>query len=464
VAENKESNPIDEIRRAIDSEDGSALLAVAETVHYADLADLYQDLDDDQRDFFFKTIGPELATDVVAELPDSLIEDSLGHFKPAQLRFLLSNLSDDDRVDIFQVVSEAAQVRFFSLLGPRDKELTKSLLKYGEDTAGGRMTTQVGRITADMTVKQALAILRRDREDTETLARIFVVDVQGRLVGKIRLRDLAFNTWDTPIRDITDDVDEFVLATADQEDAARLLSRYDLVVLPVVDEFHHLLGVITYDDALEIMQEESTEDIEKLAGIGGENFELSYLNTSSTMHYRRRVVWLVGLAFVSIASGYVMFRFGAVLQKAYVLALFLPMVVAAGGNAGGQAATMVIRALALGEIGAGTAMRIAWKEARTGIFLGLTLGLAIAAFISFILPQFHPPAPESFSFPKLSLAVACAITMQVFSATVLGAMLPITARACRLDPAVVSAPSLASIVDVSGMLIYFGTAAAILSL
>lgn len=109
-------------------------------------------------------------------------------------------------------------------------------------------------------------------------------------------------------------------------------------------------------------------------------------------------------------------------------------------------------------------MRIAWKEARTGIFLGLTLGLAIAAFISFILPQFHPPAPESFSFPKLSLAVACAITMQVFSATVLGAMLPITARACRLDPAVVSAPSLASIVDVSGMLIYFGTAAAILSL
>lgn len=464
MAEKDQIHPIEEIRRAIDSEDGSALLAIAETVHYADLADLYQELDDDERDFFFKTIGPELATDVVAELPDSLIEDSLGHFKPAQLRFLLSNLSDDDRVDIFQVVSKEAQVRFFSLLGPRDKELTKSLLRYGEDTAGGRMTTQVGRITADMTVKQALAILRRDRDDAETLARIFVVDVQGRLVGKIRLRDLAFSTWDTPIRDITDEVDEFVLATADQEDAARLLSRYDLVVLPVVDEFHHLLGVITYDDALEIMQEESTEDIEKLAGIGGDKFELTYLNTTSAMHYRRRVAWLVGLAFVSIASGYVMFRFGEILQKAYVLALFLPMVVAAGGNAGGQAATMVVRALALGEIGANTAVRIAWKEARTGIFLGLTLGLAIAAFITFILPHFHPPTPESFSFPQLSLAVACAITMQVFSATVLGAMLPITARAFRLDPAVVSAPSLASIVDVSGMLIYFGTAATILGL
>jgi magnesium transporter len=464
VTEDDNENPIAEIRRAIAAEDGSALLAAAEDCHYADLAELYEHLDDDERDFFFKTIGPELATDVVAELPDSLIEDSLSHFKPAQLRVLLGNLSDDDRVDIFQVVSEEAQVRFFSLLGPRDKELTKSLLKYEEDTAGGRMTTQVGRITGDMTVKQALTVLRRDREDAETMARIFVVDEQGRLAGKVRLRDLAFNTWDTPIRDIMEDADEFTLATADQEDAARLLSRYDLVVLPVVDEFHHLLGVITYDDALEIMQEESTEDIEKLAGIGGEQTELSYLNTTVAMHYRRRVVWLVGLAFVSIASGYVMFRFGDVLQKAFVLALFLPMVVASGGNAGGQAATMVIRSLALGEIGAGFAMRIVWKEARTGIFLGLTLGISIAAFISFILPHFHPPAPAAFSFPKLSLAVACAITLQVLSATCLGAMLPIMARSFRLDPAVVSAPSLASIVDVSGMLIYFGTAAAILNL
>ena len=464
MPEDDKTTPISEVRRAIDAEDGSALLSLAGNVHYADLADLYQDLDDGERDFFFKTIGPELATDVVAELPDSLIEDSLNHFKPAQLRFLLKNLSDDDRVDIFQVVSDEAQVRFFSLLGPRDKELTRSLLQYGEDTAGGRMTTQIGRITADMTVKQALAILRRDREDTETLARIFVVDVQGRLVGKVRLRDLAFNSWDTGIADIMDGVDEFILATADQEDAARLLSRYDLVVLPVVDEFNHLLGVITYDDALEIMQEESTEDMEKLGGIGGEQTELTYLNTTTAIHYRRRVVWLVGLAFVSIISGYVMFRFSGILEKAFVLSLFLPMVVASGGNAGGQAATMVIRALALGEIGTGTAMRIAWKEARVGICLGFTLGIAIAAFISFILPNFHPQAPEGFSFLRLSLAVACAITLQVLSATTLGALLPITARAIKLDPAVVSAPSLASIVDVSGMLIYFGTAAAILNL
>jgi magnesium transporter len=464
VVEELETDPKVELLRALEAADGSALLAAAGDIHYADLAALYEDLDDERRDFFLKTIGPEIATDVIAELPDTLIEEALNHFKPAQLRVLLGKLSDDDRVDVFQVVSEEAQVRFFSLLGPRDKELTRNLLKYGEDTAGGRMTTRIGRITADMTVKQAIAVLRRDREDAETLARIFVVDEQGRLVGKIRLRDLAFSTWDTPVRDIMEEADEFILATADQEEAARTLSKYDLIVLPVVDEFHHLLGVLTYDDALEILQEENTEDIEKLAAIGGDQSEVTYLNTSVGMHYRRRVIWLVGLAFVSIASGYVMFRFSEVLQQAFVLSLFLPMVVAAGGNSGGQAATMVIRAMALGEISTGNALRIAWKEARTGLFLGLSLGLAIALFITLVLPGIQQGTGGGFDFPHLALAVAAAITMQVFSATVLGALLPIGARAIKLDPAVVSAPSLASTVDVSGMLIYFSTAAAILHL
>lgn len=464
MAELFDEEPISELLRALDAADGSSILAAAEDIHYADLAHLYENLDDEKRDLLLKTIGPELATDVVAELPYPLIEGALNHFKPAQLRVLLGNLSDDDRVDVFQVVSEEAQVRFFSLLGPRDKELTRNLLKYDEDTAGGRMTTQVGRITADMTVKQAITVLRRDREDTQTLARIFVVDAEGRPVGKIRLRDLAFNTWDTPIHDIMEEVGETVLATADQEEAARMLSKYDLIVLPVVDEFDHLLGVLTYDDALEIMQEESTEDIEKLSGIGGEQSEVSYLNTSVTLQYRRRVSWLVGLAFLSVVSGYVMFRFSRVLEQAFVLTLFLPMVVAAGGNSGGQAATMVIRAMALGEIGAGSALRIAWKEARTGIMLGLTLGLTMAAFITFILPFMQKDTGAGFDFLHLAFAVSTALVVQVLSATTLGALLPLTARAIRLDPAVVSAPSLASTVDITGMMIYFTIVGAILNL
>jgi magnesium transporter len=462
VADESESLTIEHLDEAIHARDGSALLSIAGEMHYADLAHYYENLDDDDRDFFLKTIGPELATDVIGELPWTLIEEALQHFKPAQLRIILGNLSDDDRVDIFQIVSPENQRRFFSLLGPHDEQLTRNLLKYEEDTAGGRMTTSIGRITADMTVKQAITVLRRDQDSAETLSRIFVVDEEGRLVGKVRLRDLAFHPWPTMIHDIMENADERVLATVDQEEAARILSKYDLIVLPVVDEFDHLLGVITYDDAMEILQEESTEDIEKLAAIGGEQSELSYLNTPVQSHFRRRVIWLVALAFVSIFSGYVMFRFSAVLNQAYVLSLFLPMVVAAGGNSGGQAATMVIRAMSLGEVNTGTAMRIAWKEMQTGILLGLCLGLVMGAFILFLLPLFQ--VPQAIPYPKLAMAVCASLLIQVFSATLMGSMLPLLARSIWLDPAVVSAPSLASTVDITGMLIYFSSARLILSL
>ena len=188
----------DILLRALEAQDRSAVLSLAGDIHYADLAAIYEELDDEDRDLLIRTIGPELATDLIAELPYTLIEEALGHFKPAQLRVLLGNLSDDDRVDVFQVVSEEAQVRFFSLLGPRDKELTKNLLKYEEDTAGGRMTTQIGRVTADMNVKQAIQVLRRDRDDAETLARIFVVDEEGRLVG-----EAGFGVVETSIKQMS---------------------------------------------------------------------------------------------------------------------------------------------------------------------------------------------------------------------------------------------------------------------
>ncbi len=451
----------DLLKEAIAARDGSALLSIAENWHYADLAHLYEEMDEGDRDFFLKTVGPELATDLIGELPWTLIEEALQHFKPAQLRIILGNLSDDDRVDIFQIVSPENQRRYFALLGPHDELLTRQLLQYEEDSAGGRMTTRVGRITADMNVKQAITVLRRDQESTETLSRIFVVDAQGCLVGKVRLRDLAFHPWQTPIRDIMEDADERVLATLDQEEAARMLSKYDLIVLPVVDEFDHLLGVITYDDAMEILQEESTEDLEKLAGIGGEQSELNYLNTSEFSHFRRRVIWLTGLAFMAFLSGYVVYRFSGVLKEASILALFLPMVSAAGGNSGCQAATMVVRAMSLGEVDAGKALRVAFKEAKTGLMLGLSLGLSIALVVLLILP--HLRSQEGITYAKLAMVVGFALFFQVLSATLLGAMLPLLAKSVRLDPAVISAPALSSTVDVTGTIIYFSVALSIMA-
>ncbi|MBB5352180.1 magnesium transporter [Haloferula luteola] len=466
MPEETTAHPVEALLRAVEADDQSAVLAIASEIHYADLAQAYQDLDEERHPVFLKSIGPELAADMLVELPESMIEEALDHFRPAELKVLFRELSDDDRVDMLQAVGDEARLRYLGLLGPEDEELTRSLLRYEYDTAGGRMTTRFGRLFASMTVKQAIEYLRRDQDNTETLSRIFVVDAKGHLIGRVRLRDLAFNTWDTPIRDIMAEVgsEQRVLATADQEEAANILLKYDLVVLPVIDEFDHLLGIITHDDAMEILQEESTEDFERFGGIAGDQDEATYLNTPTFSHFRRRAGWLVGLAFVSIVSGYVMMRFGSVLSQAFVLSLFLPMVVAAGGNSGGQATTMVIRAMSLNELIQGTGTRVAWKELRTGFLLGLLLGICMALFTAFILPAFSPGLPAGIGYPRLALSVAVALTAQVTSATFLGSLLPFGARAMKLDPAVVSAPAIAAIVDVSGMVIYFSVVRTLLGL
>ncbi|MDB4295946.1 magnesium transporter, partial [Akkermansiaceae bacterium] len=374
------------------------------------------------------------------------------------------SIPDDDRVDILQDVSESKRRDFIDLLDEEEQDRTRALLRYGEETAGGRMTTQVGKIFARMTVKEAIDHLRPNVDLVETMARIFVIDVEQQLIGVIRLRDLAFHPWDTPIRNILTPEEHTILASADQEDAAKMLARYDMALVPVVDESGRLLGVITPDDAIEILEEESTEDIEKAAGIAGDQSEKTYLNTGVMVHFKRRFGWLLILALLAIASGYVMLRFESVLNEAYLLALFLPMVVAAGGNTGGQASTMVIRAMALGELDPEDTRRVAWKELRLGLLSGLLLGGAIALVATFILPLFRPELPAGVSFVVFGLAVAVALMAQVASSTVIGALLPIGARAIKLDPAVVAAPAITTIVDASGMVIYFTVARAMLGL
>ena len=444
---------------AIEVQDGSAFLQAAESMHYADLAAVYEGLDEDrEREFFLKTLSPERFSEVLPELPEKFVEESLNQFQPSQQREILEAIPDDDRVDILQDVSDEARGRFLGLLEKDEEELTRTLLNYEEDTAGGRMTTQIGRIDDHLLIREALDALRGELEDTETLGRIMVTDESGRPVGMVRLRDLAFNSRDAPVRDIMRPVEQQILATADQEEAAHMVAKYDLLLLPVVDEAGRLLGAITHDDAIEILEEESTEDIEKAAGLTGEQSEESYLHTSVLTHFRRRVSWLLALAFLAIGAGYVMLRFEHVLANVPLLALFLPMVIAAGGNTGGQAATMVIRAMALGELEEGN------MALRLGACLGLLLAVCIAATVILILPAFRSELSDGITFPLLGLAVATALALQLTTSTLIGAMLPLFARKVHLDPAVIAAPAITTIVDASGMVIYFTVARTLLGI
>jgi magnesium transporter len=425
---------IEALESAIQNRDAAAFGTSAEDLHYADLASVFQ----------------------------ALIEETLERFDESAQREILRKLVDDDRTDILQDVSTEARKRYLAMLKPEQQETTRSLMRYEEDTAGGRMTTQAARISLGATVKEALEVLREYKDSAESLARIYVVDEDGRLRGKIRLRELAFNSWDTLVEDIMDQADLFILASTDQEEAAQMFTKYDMTLLPVVDEYDHLLGVITHDDVLEIIEEESTEDIEKMSGIAGEQSEQTYLNTSVATHFKRRFPWLLVLALLAISSGYVMLRFEHMLSSIYLLALYLPMVVAAGGNTGGQAATMVIRAMSLGELEAGSTAKVIAKELFLGIFLGATLGCCIALITLFVLPIFNPPLPENIAMSTFALAVSVALGAQITTSTLSGALLPLGARAIKLDPAVVAAPAITTLVDISGMVIYFTAAQAIL--
>jgi magnesium transporter len=321
------------------------------------------------------------------------------------------------------------------------------------------MTTMMASVGKGITVKEALAQLREVGDEAEVLSRIYVVNKNGELVGRIRLRDLAFAKWETPIAEfMTHDLIS-ISAFADQEEAAQMISRYDLLALPVVDEEQRLLGVITYDDAMEILEEESTEDIERQSGIGGDRGDLAYLQTPVLAHFQRRFGWVLVLAFLALLSGWVLLKYEDIMKSFYILALYLPMVVAAGGNTGAQSATMVIRAMALGELGPSQFLRVVWKELRIGAMLGIVLGICVALQVRFLLP---PSATGGADILDTALVVGIALSAQIFTSTLIGGSLPLLARMGNLDPAVVASPAITTLVDVSGSVIYFTLARMIL--
>ncbi|MCH2331320.1 MAG: magnesium transporter, partial [Roseibacillus sp.] len=243
-----EENPeiLEDLRRAVTARDGSAFLSASEKIHYADLAAIYEELSRKSQAWFVRTLSSESFSEVIAEIPDPLVEEALDYLKPSQQRQVLEELPDDDRVDVLQdVEDERKREKLIGLLGAHEeRELTRTLLEYPEDTAGGRMTTQIGNVSVSMTVKEALDHLRPDLEDTETLSSIFVHDQNNQLAGKLRLRDLTFNAWQTPVGAIMQPIEHTVLDDTDQEEASIAVLKYDMYALPVVDEETHLLGVI----------------------------------------------------------------------------------------------------------------------------------------------------------------------------------------------------------------------------
>lgn len=441
---------------AIEGQDSTAIEQILPELHSFDIADIYENINEELKSYFIDFITPERQVEILPELSAISIETIFEDLDNKSQRTLISELKDDDRVDILQRIEPELSVQLISLLKKDEQDLTESLLRYDESSAGGRMTTNVGKVHINMSVKEGIDNLRDIYETTGTLARIFVVDDEDKLLGKLRLRDLAFNNWDTPISSILqEEANHSIMAHEDQELAAKLIKDYDLLALPVINEFNKLLGVITADDAMDILEQESTEDIEKIAGITGEVSFNPYMQTSIFSHIKKRFPWLFILAILAIFSGMIMMRFESILTNLFLLALYLPMVVSSGGNSGGQASTVIIRAMSLDEISLQNTFKVIWGELRIGAILGCSIGLFIGSISYIVLPLFNVEIPPSITLQNFSIAIFLAISIQITASNLAGAILPLLARQFKVDPAVIAAPVITTLVDVTGLLIYF---------
>ena len=457
------------IEEAIRSGNESELQEICNDLHPADAAAAFTSLNEKQQIKFAQFLNNDALSLITSFLPAPESADLIASLEEKDRTVILESLPDDVVTDLIQETDEDKQKTYVELLSEEKKDAAEKLLGYPEDSAGGRMTTAYATLHESMSVKEAIESLEGIKEDAEILARIYVVDENNTILGKVRLRDLTFNAWSTPIKDVMDHEKLAIRAEEDQEEALKMMLRYDMLALPVIDSTNRLLGIITHDDALEIQEEESTEDLEKAAAIAGERDEEGYLKSPVLSHFKRRVVWVFFLAIVAILSGLVILKYENLLENVFILAVYMPMIVATGGNTGSQAATMVIRAMSLGEFTPAEFFRVVWKELRVGLALGALLGVLIAIGSWILITTFISPDSLNSIIGKhglndLVITVGIAMIIQVSVSTFLGAALPMMAKSCKLDPAVVASPAITTIVDVLGLLIYFGTASIILGI
>jgi len=457
------------IEKAIRSGNESALQEICNDLHPADAAAAFTALNEGQQIKFAQFLNNDALSLITSFLPAPESADLIASLEEKDRTVILESLPDDVVTDLIQETDEDQQKTYVELLSEEKKDAAETLLGYPEDSAGGRMTTAYATLHESMSVKEAIESLEEIKEDAEILARIYVVDENNTILGKVRLRDLTFNAWSTPIKDVMDHEKLAIRAEEDQEKALKMMLKYDMLALPVIDSMNRLLGIITHDDALEIQEEESTEDLEKAAAIAGERDEEGYLKSPVLSHFKRRAVWVFFLAIVAILSGLVILKYENLLENVFILAVYMPMIVATGGNTGSQAATMVIRAMSLGEFTPSEFFRVVWKELRVGLALGAMLGalIAIGSWILitiFISPESLNSIIGEHGLNDLVITVGIAMIIQVSVSTFLGAALPMMAKSCKLDPAVVASPAITTIVDVLGLLIYFGIASMILGI
>lgn len=427
--------------------------AETEELHPADLADVVEALPRERVRDFLMALPRARAADVLEYLDEELRTEVIEAMSSAEAAELVTQMTPDDRADTLEELDEEHAEDILSEIPSEQRRETEQLLSFEADTAGGLMTTEFVSVASSTPVELALenvrAIARIGRK--EAMYSIYATDAQGRLAGVFSLRELLAALPGATIDDIAWEEVVSVHPNADREEAARMIANYDLVALPVVSESGHIMGVVTVDDVIDVIQKEQTEDVQKFGGM--EALDMPYTQIRFWPMIKKRVGWLailfVGEMFTAVATN----AYADELKAAVILAILMPLIISSGGNSGSQATSLIIRALALGELQVRDWWRVALRELPAGLTLGAILGAL--GFIR-ILGQHWLAIGQPFDYPvRLGLTIWIAVIGVVTFGTTIGSMLPFILRRFKLDPASASAPFVATLVDVSGLVIYF---------
>ena len=366
---------------------------------------------------------------------------------------IFGQMFSDIRADLYQELTKEEQIELLPYLDKKVREDVIILSAYPPETAGGIMTTDFATIFADMNAAEALAKIRKDAPSKDMIYYIYVVDHSMVMKGLVTLKDLVMHDPKDHVQEMLNEFFVYAEVNEDRESVAQKIEKYDLVALPVLNSLNQLVGIISHAEAIDIIQKENTEDLEKIMGISPSENDEEYMATSSFHHFKKRVVWLVSLAAIGILSGMIINEYQSVLEQFIILAMYMPMMAATGGNTGAQAATVVIRALSLGEVSDTDWLKIVFKETKISFMLSLCVAFLTYLKIAFL--SFHSLLPEGFNMNYIGIIISIAIAVQVISSAVIGAGLPLVVRRMGGDPAVVASPAITTIVDITGLLIYF---------
>lgn len=428
------------------------------TMNPSDIAAVFEDVDEEKLPLAFRLLPKDLAAEAFAEMEPELQQILIHHFSDTELKIVINELYVDDAADLIEEMPANVVDRILSQATPEFRKEINNILRYPDNSAGSMMTTEYVNLTPDMTVTEAIAHIRRTGVDKETIYTCYVTQNKS-LIGSCSVKDLLVAKDEQHIEEIMETNVISVHTLSDQEEVAQMLSKYNFIALPVVDSDNRMVGIVTFDDAMDVLVEETTEDMEIMGGMSPS--EKSYMRSSPWDIFKQRIPWLSVLMISATFTSIIISSFENALAAQVVLTAFIPMLTGTGGNSGTQSSVAVIRAISLGEVEFSDLLSIVWKEIRTGVMCGIVLALLCFAKIMLIDGMLMGNAEVTV---WIAAVVCVAMALTVLIAKAIGCMMPMFAKKLGADPAVMASPFISTIVDALSLLVYFAVAHAILGI